>query len=132
MYIDIDNTQCDRIHPSLFLATFNLTAANAVQSKLLLFGKIPFTTQSRLLTTLKRRPSENVGKKGENAGNQHFSHFPQCFLPLAFQKLFSFFQPYLLCSSRNAFDLEQPKNFSFGKELKGQTNKYMYTENVIG
>ena len=40
-----------------------------------------FTTQSRLLTTLKKKPFENIGK-GENAGNQHFLLFPQCFVPL--------------------------------------------------
>ena len=39
------------------------------------------TTQSRLLTTLGRKPLENIVGKGENAGNQHFLLFPQCFLP---------------------------------------------------
>ena len=39
-----------------------------------------FTTQSRLLTTLKRKAYENIVGKGENAGNQHFLLFPQCFL----------------------------------------------------
>ena len=47
------------------------------------------TTKSRLLRTLKRKPSENIVGKGENAGNQHFLLFPQCFLP--FPKLFSNF-----------------------------------------
>ena len=28
-----------------------------------------------------RKPFENIVKKGENAGNQHFLLFPQCFLP---------------------------------------------------
>ena len=36
----------------------------------------PFTTQSRLLTTLTKRPFENITGKGENAGNQHFLLFP--------------------------------------------------------
>ena len=40
-----------------------------------------FTTQSRLLTTLYKKPFENIVGKGENAGNQHFLLFPQCFLP---------------------------------------------------
>ena len=40
----------------------------------------PFTTQSRLLTTLKKKPFENNVGKGENAGNQHFLVFPKCFL----------------------------------------------------
>ena len=28
----------------------------------------------------KRKTSENIVEKGENAGNQHFLPFPQCFL----------------------------------------------------
>ena len=40
-----------------------------------------FTAQSRLLTTLKEKAIENIARKGENAGNQHFLLFPQCFQP---------------------------------------------------
>ena len=29
----------------------------------------------------KKKPFENIMGKGENAGNQHFLPFPQCFLP---------------------------------------------------
>ena len=43
--------------------------------------------------------------KGENAGNQHFHHDPQCFQPYQGQKF------------ANAFNLDQPKILSFGKEL---------------
>ena len=39
-----------------------------------------FTTQSEHLTTLKKEPFENIVVKEENAGNQHFLLFPQCFL----------------------------------------------------
>ena len=39
------------------------------------------TTLSQFLTTLTKRPFENIVGKGENAGNQHFLLFPQCFLP---------------------------------------------------
>ena len=39
-----------------------------------------FTTQSGLLTTLKRKALENTLGKGANPGNQHFLLFPQCFL----------------------------------------------------
>ena len=39
-----------------------------------------FTTQSRLLTTLKEKALENTVRKGENAGTQHFLLFPQSFL----------------------------------------------------
>ena len=38
------------------------------------------TTQSRLLTTIKKKPFENIMRKGENTGNQHFLLLPQCFL----------------------------------------------------
>ena len=40
-----------------------------------------FTRQSQLLTTLRKKALENTEGKGENAGNQHFFLFPQCFLP---------------------------------------------------
>ena len=39
-----------------------------------------FTTRSRLVTTLRKKPFENIVQKGENAGDQHFLLFPQCFL----------------------------------------------------
>ena len=39
-----------------------------------------FTSQSRLLTTLKTNALENTVGKGENAGSQHFLLFPRCFL----------------------------------------------------
>ena len=39
---------------------------------------------SRLLTTLDKKPFENIVEKGENAGYQHFLLFPQFFL--LFQK----------------------------------------------
>ena len=48
----------------------------------------PFTTQFRLLTALSRKPFENIVEKGENAGNQHFLLFPQCFLPVHSQNKF--------------------------------------------
>ena len=46
-----------------------------------------FSTQSRLLTTLRKKPFKNIVGKGENAGNQHFHLFPQCFLPFPKQML---------------------------------------------
>ena len=51
---------------------------------------LPFTTESRLLTTPTERSFENILGKGENAGNQHFLLFPQCFL--SFTKQISYFQ----------------------------------------
>ena len=46
-----------------------------------------FTTQSRLLTTLEKNALENTVGKEENAGNQHFLLFPQCFLLYQKEKL---------------------------------------------
>ena len=52
-----------------------------ILSKFLLdFGSQSFSTQSRLLTTLKNMRFENIVGYGENAGNQHFLLFQQCFL----------------------------------------------------
>ena len=41
-----------------------------------------FTTEFWLLTTLKMKPFKNIVRKGQNAGNQHFLHFPQYFLSI--------------------------------------------------
>ena len=47
----------------------------------------PFTQPSLVLTTLPRRKAfENIVGNGENAGNQHFLHFPQCFLSVFLDK----------------------------------------------
>ena len=48
---------------------------------------LPFTTQSGLLTTLYKRPFEKIVGKGENADNQHFLLFPQCFQLFPFLSL---------------------------------------------
>ena len=45
--------------------------------------------------TLRKKPFKNIVRKGENAANQHFLLFPQCFLPIPEQ--ISFFHPYLFC-----------------------------------
>ena len=41
---------------------------------------IPLPKQSRFLLTLRKKPSENIVRKGENADKQHFLLLPQCFL----------------------------------------------------
>ena len=45
----------------------------------------------RLLTALRKKAFENIVRKGENADNQHFLLFPQCFLhfPKEFSILWS-------------------------------------------
>ena len=68
-----------------------------------------FTTQSRILTTLKKKPLENIVGKGENAGNQHFLLFTQCFL--LFLKQISIFDSHLSLLSANASSLDQSKDF---------------------
>ena len=45
-------------------------------------GLYLLTTLSQLLTTLKKKPFENIVVKEENACNQPFLLFPQCFLTL--------------------------------------------------
>ena len=54
-----------------------------------------FTTQSPLLMTGGQKPFENFVGKGENASNQHFLLFKQCFL--SFLKQISNFESHLLC-----------------------------------
>ena len=47
------------------------------------------------LFTLRKKPQENIVKKGENAGTQHFLLFPECFL--SFLKQILIFKPQLIC-----------------------------------
>ena len=43
---------------------------------------IPYHTIPTFNDPEKKRAIENIVGKGENAGNQHFLLFPQCFLPV--------------------------------------------------
>ena len=58
-------------------------------------GKRRLLILYRLLTTLYKKPFENIVEKGENAGNQHFLLFQQYFLPLPRQ--ISAFESHLFC-----------------------------------
>ena len=62
--------------------------------------------------TLKKKALENTLGKGENAGNNHFLLFPQCFL--LYHKEKSSFQQHLIMSSANAFNLVMSKILLFG------------------
>ena len=62
-------------------------------TKILILHNKLLTTQTRLLTALKKMPFQNIVEKGENAGNQHFLLFLQCYLP--FPKQISGFQSHL-------------------------------------
>ena len=65
---------------------------------------------------LEKKTSENIVGKGENAGNQHFLLYQQCFLPVP--EIFQFFSHiYVVICKINALYLEQSKNLLFGKEL---------------
>ena len=63
--------------------------------------------------TLNKRPSENTVRKGENASDQHFLIFAQCFLPFSQQD--SYFQPHL--SSANAFNFDWSRILLFDKKI---------------
>ena len=64
--------------------------------------------------TLRNRPFENILGKEENAGNQHFLLFPECFL--VFKKRNFIFWVSWSLSSANAVNLDRSEEF--GKELK--------------
>ena len=76
-----------------------------------IFDSLP---QSRLLMMLRKRPFENIVGKGENAGNQHFLLFPQCFLP--FPNQISIFHFHLSCLLQILPFWNQSKILLFGKE----------------
>ena len=60
-------------------------------------------TQSRDLMTQREKTFENIMGKEENAGNQHFLLFPQCFLPSSKTNV----RFYGTLSSANAFDFDK-------------------------
>ena len=64
---------------------------------------------------LHKKAFENIVVKGENASNQHFLLFPQCFLPFPIQ--ISIFQLHFFLSSANAFNLDRSKILSIGEKL---------------
>ena len=73
-----------------------------------LISDYPFTMQSGVLKTIGKTDVENIARKGENAGNQHFLLFPLCFLPyqrnIAFKllsaKMFSLDESNILMSCK--------------------------------
>ena len=76
-----------------------------------------------------KKAFENIVGKGENAGNQHFLLFPQCFLLFPTHIIF---ESRLICRLQiNAFNLDTPKILSFGKELTlFQTSPGFYVSTV--
>ena len=66
----------------------------------------------KLLTTLTKRPFENIMGKGENGGKCWLAPFSP------FPIIFSTHPKTFNLSSANAFNLDQSKNLSFGKETR--------------
>ena len=64
--------------------------------------------------TVRRKGFENIVGKGENAGNQHFLLFPQCFLPFLTQS--STFESHLICRLQ-MLSIWTGLKLSFGKGL---------------
>ena len=67
--------------------------------------------------TLKKKSYENIVGKEENAGNQHFLLFPQCFPPYSRQK--SSFQLNQICCQQMLSILFHPK---FCRLVKSHNN----------
>ena len=84
-----------------------------------------FTTQSQLLTMLKKKALENTVGKEENAGNQHFSFFITVFSTLSQRGIVISAMFNLL--SANTFNLVMSKNLSFGKELTHYNTYHILT-----
>ena len=68
-------------------------------------------------TTLRKKPFKNIVEKGENAVNQHFLLFPQCFLDTLSKKEIIILATFTV-SSANAFNSDQSRILSSGKEFK--------------
>ena len=88
------------------------------------FNSLPHKT--RLLTTLGEKPFEKIVGKGENAGNQHFLLFPQCFQPFQTPKIIILST--LILSSANAFNLDQSKILSSRKGLRAISSDFCANE----
>ena len=67
-------------------------------------SSINFLPHNPSVMTLYKNPFENILGKGENAGNQHFLFFQQCFL--AFPKEISIILVTFILSSADVFNLD--------------------------
>ena len=65
--------------------------------------------------TLKEKAFENILGKGENAGNQHFFLFPQCFLPICNTKKKYLVKPFTTLSRLSMTLKEEAFENIFGK-----------------
>ena len=78
----------------------------------------PLPRNPDFLPTPSMKPFENIVGKRENAGNQHFLLFPQCFLP--FSKEISILQSHLLCRLQIRSIRTSLKFCRLGKELNAR------------
>ena len=85
----------------------------------------PFTTQSRLLTTLRKKPFENIVGKRENACNQRVLFLPKCFS--IFPERTSNFQLHLFCRLQTHSIFGRSKILLFGKRrnISNTTNLHI-------
>ena len=74
------------------------------------------TTESQLLTTLKKKALENIVEKGENVGNQHFPLFPPYFPFLPDREIVNLAT--FNVSSANAFNLVTSRVWSSGNHKR--------------
>ena len=88
-----------------------LMSQSLAKGNLTLYHSIPIFDNPE-----KRRAFENIEGKEENAGDQHFLLFPQCFLPFSKQTK-NFFLVTFILSSANTFNLDWSKIQWFGKEV---------------
>ena len=75
-----------------------------------------FTTQSQLLSTLRKKAFENIVGKGEKCWLPAFSPFPTMFSTLL-KTNFNFLITFILLSA-SSFNLDSSKVLLFGKELR--------------
>ena len=80
-----------------------------------------FTTESRLLTTLKKKALENTVGIEENAGNQHFLLFPTVFSSLPQREIVILARFNL--SSANALNLVMSKILLLGEGINNSLKK---------
>ena len=89
-----------------FLSVFKVRSLQDVKS---------LSTQSRILTTLRKKAFENIVGKGENAGNQHFLLCPTMFSTLSEREII--ISAIFIMLSANAFNVDKSKILSFGKTV---------------
>ena len=98
-----------------------------------------FTRLGRLINTLlhnhgtlKKKPFENIVRKRENAGNQHFLLFPQCFL--SFQKQISIIQSHWISCLQmlsNWISLQVCRLVKSNLDCRSWGRLYKYTNQIL-